>query len=138
MSVALKMIYVRSHRAALDDEPALSSLLQSIPFPPEVRALLLRGFFGRRWQQEESCDYWLASDQETAVCWRICGASAGEIHAIRLRFDEMAERNAEIEVSLDMLCLLICTVTGACGCDAEARVGIKLRLRLGSAAMKAR
>ena len=130
MAVALNMIYVRSHRAALDDEPAVSGLLQSVPFPPEVRSLLAKGFFGRRWQQEEMCDYWLASDQETAICWRICGATGTEVHAIRLRFDEIAARNAEIEVSLDMLCLLVCAVTGACGCDAESRVGIKLRLRL--------
>jgi len=132
MSVALIMIYVRSHRASLNDEAAVASLLRSIPFPPEVRALLAKGFFGRRWQQEELCDYWLASNQETAVCWRICGATAAEIHAIRLRFDEMAARNAEIEVSLDMLCLLVCTVTGECGCDAETRVAIKLRLQLNS------
>jgi len=132
MTVALIMIYVRSHRASLDDEPAVARLLQSIPFPAEVRTLLTRGFFGRRWQQEELCDYWLASDPETAICWRICGATASEIHAIRQRFDEMAARNAEIEVSLDMLCLLVCTVTGECGCDAESRIGIKLRLQLAS------
>jgi hypothetical protein len=132
MCVARIMIYVRSHRASLADEPALTSLLRSIPFPPEVRALLAKGFFGRRWQQEEMCDYWFASDQQTAICWRICGATAAEIHAIRLRFDEIAARNAEIEVSLDMLCLLVCTVTGECGCDAESRVGIKLRLQLTS------
>lgn len=124
------MIYVRSHRAALDDEAAVSGLLAAIPFPPEVRTLLAKGFFGRRWQQEELCDYWLASDSETGICWRICGATAGEVHAIRRRFDEMAARNAEIEVSLEMLCLLVCAVTGECGCDADSRVGIKLRLQL--------
>lgn len=124
------MIYVRSHRASLDDEAAVSSLLQSIPFPADVRTLLTKGFFGRRWQQEESCDYWLASDQEIAICWRICGATAAEVHAIRSRFDEIAARNVEIEISLDMLCLLVCTVTGGCGYDAESRVGIKLRLQL--------
>lgn len=124
------MIYVRSHRARLDDDAAVSALLQSIPFPPEVRTLLSRGFFGRRWVQEELCDYWLTSDQQTAICWRVCGATATEVHAIRQRFDEMAARNAEIEFSLDMLCLLIVTVTGACGCDPDSRVGIKLRLAL--------
>lgn len=128
MSVVPNMIYVRSHRASLADAAALSQLLEGVPFPPEVRSLLARGFFGRRWQQEELCDYWLASDQETAVCWRLCGATATEVHAIRLRFDEMAARNAEIEVSLDMLCLLVCAVTGECGCDAGARIGIKLRM----------
>ncbi len=127
------MIHVRSHRAPFDDAPALTQLLEAVPFPPEVRPLLLRGFFGRRWQQEELCDYWLASDQETVVCWRICGATAGQVHAIRLRFDEMAARNAEIEVSLDMLCLLVCAVTGECRCDAQERFGIKLRLAHGIA-----
>src|SRR5262245_26177713 len=128
------MIYVRSHRAPLNDDAALAKLLQTVPFPPEVRALLAKGFFGRRWQQEELCDYWLASDQQTAVCWRICGATAAEVHAIRLRFDEIAARNVEIEVSLEMLCLLICAITGECGCDAESRIGIKLRLQLNSTA----
>ena len=130
--VVAQMIYVRTHRAALDDEPALLSLLESIPFPPEVRALLAKGFFGRRWQQEELCDYWLASDHQTAMCWRICGATAAEVHAIRRRFDEIAARNAEIELSLEMLCLLVCAVTGECGYDSESRVGIKLRLQLNS------
>src|SRR6185312_6938170 len=111
LAVALNMIYVRSHRSALDDEPAVSGLLYAFLFFAAVSSLL-------------------ASDQETAICWRIFGATGTEVHAIRLRFDEIAARNAEIEVSLDMLCLLVCAVTGACGCDAESRVGIKLRLRL--------
>jgi hypothetical protein len=124
------MIYVRSNRASLSDAAAVSRLLEAVPFPFEVRALLTKGFFGRRWQQEELCDYWLASDLETAMCWRICGASAAEVHAIRLRFDDMAARNAEIELSLEMLCRLVCAVTGECGCDTDARDSIRLRLSL--------
>jgi hypothetical protein len=49
----------------------------------------------------------------------------------------MAARNAEIEVSPEMLCLLVCTVTGECGYDADSRVGIKVRLQLASPATMA-
>jgi hypothetical protein len=111
------MIYLQTDSARLDDETALARLLRSIPHPPGVRALLRKNFFGRRWQQEESCDYWLASDGVLAVCMKICGATAAQIFAIRLRFDELAATRAGLVLSKALLRELVQGVTGECRCD---------------------
>jgi hypothetical protein len=107
-----KMIRVQTDHARLDDEAALARLLASIPHPSGVRALLTKSFFGRRWQQAEACDYWLASDGVLAVCMKIYGATAAQIFAIRLRFDELAATRADFVLSKALLCEVILGVTG--------------------------
>jgi hypothetical protein len=121
------MIYVQAGQASLRDDDALTRLLTSIPHPPAVRLLLRKSFFGRRWQQGEGCDYWLISNGETAVCMRICGATAAQVYAIRMRFDAMAARSAVIELSRDLLCKLVREVTGECRGTGEPNVRIKYR-----------
>ena len=113
------MIHVQTHSACLDDEPGLSRLLSCVPFPSSVRSLLLRRYFGRRWQQQETCDYWLASDGAIVSCWRICNATAAQVLAIRLRFDELADRDADLEISRELICTLVSGVTGECQCAPE-------------------
>src|SRR5262245_35680518 len=101
------MIYVQADQVSLDDEAGMRHFLASIPHPGTVRRLLAKGFFGRRWQQAESCDYWLVSDGKNAAYFRICGASAAQIYAIRLRFDVRVIKDADFEISRDSLCELI-------------------------------
>jgi hypothetical protein len=112
-----KSISVQTDHARLDDEGALARLLASIPHPPGVRGLLTKNFFGRRWQQAESCDYWLASDGVLAVCLKIRGATAAQVFAIRLRFDELAATRADLVLSKALLCELVQGVTGDCESD---------------------
>jgi hypothetical protein len=122
------MIYVQADQVSLDDEAALRRFLTSIPHPGTVRKLLRNGFFGRRWQQTESSDYWLVSDGKTAAYFRICGASAAQIYAIRLRFDVLVLKNANLELSRELLCELVQTVTGECADTPGPNVRIKPRL----------
>ena len=122
------MIYVQADQVSLDDEAGLRHFLNSIPHPGTVRKLLGKGFFGRRWQQTESCDYWLVSDGKSAASFRICGASAAQIYAIRLRFDVLVIKNADLELSRDTLCELVSAVTGECECSPGTNVRIKPRL----------
>jgi hypothetical protein len=122
------MIYVQADQVPLDDEVGLRQFLNSIPHPGTVRKLLAKGFFGRRWQQAESSDYWLVSDGKTAAYFRISGASAAQIYAIRLRFDLLVVRNKTLELSRDLLCELVKAVTGEGECSPGANVRIKPRL----------
>jgi hypothetical protein len=108
------MISVQTDQARLDDDAALARLLASIPHSPGVRALLTKNFFGRRWQQAQSCDYWLASDGVLAVCLKIRGATAAQVFAIRLRFDELAATRTDVVLSKALLCELVQGVTGEC------------------------
>jgi hypothetical protein len=121
------MIYVQADHVSLDDEAGLRRFLTSIPHPRTVRELLGKGFFGRRWQQTESCDYWLVSDGKNAACFRIAGASAAQIYAIRLRFD-VHLKDANLELSRELLCELVRAVTGECEATPGTNVRIKLRL----------
>jgi hypothetical protein len=122
------MIYVQADEVSLDDEAGLRHFLSAIPHPATVRTLLAKGFFGRRWQQVESCDYWLVSDGQRAACFRICGATAAQIYAIRLRFDVLVLENANFELARDGLCDLVRKVTGECQRPTGANVRIKPRL----------
>ena len=106
------MIYVLEERSSLNDDEPLSKVLLSTPYPRSVRRLLRKGFFGRRWQKTESCDYWLASDGVVAVLFRISGATAAQVSAIRLRFDERAAKHPGLELSRELLCELVTFVTG--------------------------
>jgi hypothetical protein len=106
------MIYVVAERLPLKDDESLSSLLLSTPYPRSVRRLLRKGFFGRRWQQVEECDYWLASDGVVAMLFRICGATAAQVSAIRMRFDERAAKHPGLELSRELLCEIVTFVTG--------------------------
>jgi hypothetical protein len=122
------MIYVQADKVSLDDDAGLRRFLASIPHPGTVRKLLRKGFFGRRWQQAESCDYWLVSDGESAASFRICGASAAQIYAIRLRFDVLVAKHADFVLSRDMLCDVVKAVTGECEKSPGPSVRIKPRL----------
>ncbi len=113
------VIYVQATQTSLDDETAVRQLLVSVPHPPSVRTLLAKKFFGRRWQQAESCDYWLASDGEKVVGLRIRGVTSAQAFAIRLRYDELAALLPELALSRDLLCRLVKGVTGDCQCSAE-------------------
>ncbi len=104
------MIYVQTIRATLADGPALSQFLSSIPYPQSVRRLLANRYFGRRWVQAEACDYWLVCDGKEAACWRILGATAAQVYAIRIRFDHMLSMNPHLEVSRDLICELVSSV----------------------------
>jgi hypothetical protein len=106
------MIYVLADRVLLKDDELLSKLLLATPFPRSVRRLLRKGFFGRSWQQVESCDYWLASDGVVAILFRICGATAAQIFAIRMRFDERAVRHPGLELTRELLLEIVTFVTG--------------------------
>jgi hypothetical protein len=106
------MIIVLAERLLLRDDEALSRLLQSTPYPRSVRRLLRKGFFGRRWHQVESCDYWLASDGVVAMLFKICGATAAQVSAIRMRFDERAAKHPGLELTRELLCELVTFVTG--------------------------
>lgn len=108
------MIYVQAEHALLKDDDALSRLLLSTPYPRSVRRLLRKQFFGRHWQQAESCDYWLASDGTVAMSFRICGATATQISAIRMQFDDRVARQPGIELSKELLRDLVKFVTGEC------------------------
>jgi hypothetical protein len=121
------MIYVQADQVSLDDEAGMRRLLASIPHPGTVRQLLAKGFFGRRWQQTESCDYWLVSNGKMAAYFRICGASAAQIYAIRLRFDVRVVKHPDFEISRDSLCELVKAVTGECECAGGVNVSIKPR-----------
>jgi hypothetical protein len=122
------MIYVQTIRAPLADGPALSQLLSSIPYPQSVHRLLVKGYFGRRWAQAEACDYWLACDGKEAACWRILGATAAQVYAIRIRFDHMLSMNPRLQVSRDLICELVSAVAGRCQCTAEERFVVRLPL----------
>jgi hypothetical protein len=124
------MIYVQATEVQLDDEAGLRHFLRAIPHPGTVHKLLAKGFFGRRWTQTESCDYWLVSDGKIAASFRIAGASAAQIYAIRLRFDALAIRDVHLELSRDSLCELVKSVTGECEPWPGANVTIKPRPRL--------
>jgi hypothetical protein len=110
------MVYVQVHRARLDDEPGLLRLLAATCHPLSVRSMLSKPFFGRRWQQRESRDCWLASDGKKVLCMNIRGASSAQIAAIRLRFDHLASRRARVDLSPQLLCELVASVTGECRC----------------------
>jgi hypothetical protein len=122
------MIYVQADEVSLDDDTGLGHFLQSLPHPGTVRKLLTKGFFGRRWQQTESCDYWLVSDGTKAAYFRISGASAAQIYAIRLRFDVLVTKDADFELSRDLLCEVVRAVTGECADAPGHNVRIKPRL----------
>lgn len=122
------MIYVQAEEVSLGDEAGLRHFLSAIPHPGTVRKLLAKGFFGRRWQQVEACDYWLLSDGKNAAYFRICGASAAQIYAIRLRFDVLAMKTADLVLSLDLLCDLVRAVADDCERAPGPEVKIKRRL----------
>lgn len=124
----VSMIYVQADQVSLDDEAGLRHFLTSIPHPVTVRKLLTKGFFGRRWQQTESSDYWLVSDGKIAACFRICGASAAQTYAIRLRFDVLVTKNADFVLSRELLCDVVRAVTGECEQTPGPSVRIKPRL----------
>jgi hypothetical protein len=119
------MISVQTIRAPLAEGPALSQLLDSIPYPESVRRLLGKGYFGRRWAQREACDYWLACDGQEAICWRILGATTSQVYAIRTRFDEMLALNPRLRLSRDLLCQLLSSIAGQCQCSAEERFVVR-------------
>jgi hypothetical protein len=121
------MIYVQADQVSLEDETGLRQFLNSIPHPGTVRKLLTKGFFGRRWQQTESSDYWLVSDGKTAAYFRISGASAAQIYAIRLRFDLFVIKDRNFELTREFLCELVKTVTGEVDCSPGASIRIKPR-----------
>jgi len=106
------MIYVHADRFLLTDDEPLSKALLSTPYPRSVPRLLRKGFFGRRWQQSESCDYWLASDGVVVMLFRIQGATAAQVSAIRLRFDERTAKNPNLELSEELLLELVTFVSG--------------------------
>jgi hypothetical protein len=122
------MIYVQAEQVSLGDDADTQRFLSALPHPATVRKLLAKGFFGRRWQSVEACDYWLVSDGKTAAYFRICGASAAQIYAIRLRFDALVIRDVDLELSRDMLCDLVKAVTGECERPEGRNVRIKARL----------
>jgi hypothetical protein len=124
------MADVQTDRALLSDANALAKLLASIPFPPSVHSLLPKGFFGRRWQHGESCDYWLASDGLIAVCWRIRGASAAQIYAIRMRFDRLRALTPHMELTRDVLWGIVYSITGDCEFTTEEPIAIRTPIRL--------
>jgi hypothetical protein len=97
------MIEIQEFRARLDDEQDLAQLLESIPYPSSVRAMLAKTFFGRRWDANQPCDTWLASDGKSVVCLKICGVTAKQIAAIRFRFDELKSRDAGLQLSRDLI-----------------------------------
>jgi len=97
------MIQVLADRSLLRDDASLSRLLQSTPYPRSVPRLLRKGFFGRRWQQSESRDYWLLSDGVVVMLFTISGASAAQVSAIRLRFDDRAAKQPGLEPSQALL-----------------------------------
>ena len=106
-------IRVEEQRIAVDDEAALAQALVSIPYPDSVRGLLGKEFFGRRWQQEECCDYWLASDGDTVVWLKIRGATATQVADIRFRFDVIVDQYPGTRPSKSLICDFVNAVTGA-------------------------
>lgn len=101
------VVRIEEVRAQFGDDPALTKLLASIPFPPSVRPLLAKRFLGRKWNGVRKWDYWLASDGANVVSLRITGASADVIARVRLRFDELFESTPGLEPSRKTLRQLI-------------------------------
>ena len=82
------MIFIEEFRAHLGDHAALAKLLASMPLPRSVRPLLLKPFFGRKWNSMEQRDHWLASDGLRVVYIEISGVSASLAARLRMRFDD--------------------------------------------------
>jgi hypothetical protein len=101
--IGLAMIEIQEYEAQLDDENDLAHLLESIPYPSSVRAMLARTFFGRRWDANQNCDTWLASDGKRVVCLKIRGVTAKQIAAIRFSFDELQSRDAGLQLSRNLI-----------------------------------
>ena len=96
--------------ARVDDVPALTRLLESLPEADELRSHLNGDFFARAWDKGANRDYWVNSDGTHAACFTVCGLNLKQAAAVRVRWDALAN---QLVLSERVLAELISVETGA-------------------------
>jgi hypothetical protein len=103
-------------RALVADGAALSQLLHEVPESEDIRALLNRPYFTRRWQRSTNRSFWISSDGTTAVCLTVNGLDLDETVALWICFDEHWRRGRS-NLSATTLCAII-----------ESEIGLKVEI----------
>jgi AraC-like DNA-binding protein len=95
--------------ARVDDAPAMTRLLESLPEAGEIRSQLNRNFFARAWDKSSNRDYWIRSDGRLAACFTVCGLNLKQAAAVRVRWDALA---SQLALSERLLAELVSAETG--------------------------
>ena len=104
---------VRS-QARVDDEEAVASLLQSVPEPAAVRALIEKGghFFHQVWNREINIDFWFSCNGKVIICFAIGGLTVQQAASVRRWWYTISDGRADRAADQEGITDIVEAVTG--------------------------